>query len=491
VSETAVGLAPQERRAVLDAIAASLPADLPEAARRERRAWLDAVVDDVAEECTRLGKRPEVVLTDRIGEIDALLSAQVNEILHAPEFQRLEAAWRALHYLVVQSDTGALLKVRLLNASKADLVKDLETASEFDQSALFRKIYEEEYGMFGGEPFGTLIGDYEFGRHPRDIALLERFSGVVAAAHSPFLSSAGPELFGWESFAELNRPGEVARLFAGNEYAKWRAFRDSEDSRYVGLVLPRILLREPYLRQTEIVESFDFEEDVDGPDQRKYLWGNPAFALGARLADAFTRYSWCASIRGVDAGGLVEGLASHAFETDRGRIAVKGPVEIAVPDLREKELADLGFIPLVHCKGSDLAVFSSAQSCQRAKKYDTDAANANARLSCQLQYMFSTSRFAHYLKVMMRDKTGSVVTRDEIEALLNRWLMDYCLGNPDDAGLEAKARRPLRDASVAVRDVRGKPGVYEAVIHLQPHFQLDELSVSLRLVTELPAPAQR
>jgi type VI secretion system protein ImpC len=427
----------------------------------------------------------------RIADIDALLGAQVNDILHAAPFQRLEAAWRGLTYLVSQTEISPMLKVRVLHASKADLRKDLEGASEFDQSALFKKVYEEEYGMFGGEPFATLIGDYEFSNHPQDIALLERISSVAAAAHAPFFAAASPGLFGWESFSQLSVPVDLARIFTSAEYVKWRALRDSEDMRYVGLTLPRILLREPYTGEVAGVASFCFQEEVSGADHAKYLWGNAAFALGGRLADAFARTGWCAAIRGVDGGGLVRGLPSPAVETDAGRVVVKGPLEIAVSESKEKDLADLGFIPLAHCKGTDYAVFYSTQSCQRPKRYDNPEANANARLSTQLQYILATSRFAHYLKVMMRDKTGAATTAGDGEDYLNRWLSEYCLGNPESADIEARARKPLRDGRVTVREVRGKPGAYEAVIHLQPHFQLEELTVSLRLVTELPAPVER
>ena len=454
------------------------------------RPQIATLIDEIGHGGLQAGADIEGMLSARIADIDALLAAQVNAIIHAPEFQRLEASWRGLHYLVSLTDVSATLKVRVLHASKDDLRKDLEAASEFDQSALFKKVYEDEYGIFGGEPFGALIGDYEFGRHPQDAALLERISNIAAAAHAPFLSAASPSLFGWDSFAELTAPRQLAKIFTAAEYVKWRAFRESEDSRYVGLTLPRVLMREPYNPEVVRAESFNFQEDVDGRDHAKYLWGNAAYALGTRLADAFARYGWCATIRGIDGGGLVDGLANAAFATDAGKVAGKGPTEIVVTDLREKELADLGFIPLVYCKGSDYAAFFSTQSCQKPKRYDRDEANANARLATQLQYVLATSRFAHYLKVMMRDKTGTVTSASDSEDFLNRWLMNYCLGNPESADLEAKARKPLRDGHVTVREVKGRPGNYEAVVHLQPHFQLDELTVSLRLVTELPAPAR-
>ena len=463
-------------------------ADPDAAGEAATRRQITTLIEQVVEEGVRATGDVESMIAARIAEIDTLLSAQVNTIIHAPEFQRLEASWRGLHHLVAEREPSRQLKIRVLDVAKDDLRRDLESASEFDQSALFKKVYEEEYGTFGGEPFGALVADYEFGRHPQDVALLERFANVAAAAHAPVITGASPALFGWDGFAQLAVARDVAKIFTTPEYVKWRAFRDSEDSRYVGLTLPRVLLREPYGPETDPVGSFCFREEVNGRDASRYLWGNAAYALGARLAAAFERYHWCASLRGVDGGGLVEGFPSPAFGTDGGGLAVRGPTEVAVTDPREKELADLGFIALVHCKGTDCAVFYSTQSCQKAKRYDTDEANANARLATQLQYILGTSRFAHYLKVMVRDKLGTMGAAGEYESFLNQWLSSYCLGNPEAADLETRARRPLRSGHVTVREVRGKPGAYEAVVHLQPHFQLDELSVELRLVTELPVP---
>ncbi len=429
------------------------------------------------------------MINARIAQIDALISKQLNEILHYPDFQKLEASWRGLHYLVNQSETGTMLKVRVLNVSKQDLVKDLEKAVEFDQSALFKKVYEEEYGMFGGAPFGALIGDYEFGKHPQDIALLEKISNVAAAGHAPFISAGNAELLNLESFTQLDQPRDLAKIFDTTEYAKWKSFRESEDSRYVGLCLPHILMRLPYGEATAPVEAFRFEEDVDGTQHQKYLWGNAAYAFATRLTEAFAKYSWCAAIRGVEGGGLVEGLPAHTFKTDDGDIALKCPTEIAITDRREKELSDLGFIPLVHCKGTDYAAFFGAQSCQKAKKYDSDAANANARLSTQLQYIFAVSRFAHYLKHMMRDKIGSFISRSDCERFLNKWIMNYVTAD-DNASPSVKAQYPLRDARIDVAEIPGKPGCYRAIAFLKPHFQLDELTVSLRLVADLPQPAK-
>ncbi len=437
-----------------------------------------------------ISKDMEATINARIAAIDKLLSAQLNEIMHAEEFQKLEGSWRGLHHLVHNSETSTMLKIRVMNVSKKDLLKDLERAAEFDQSALFKKVYEEEFGTFGGAPFGTLIGDYEFGNHPQDMALLEKISNVAAAAHAPFISAASAGLFGWDTFTDLTEVRDLAKIFDRTEYVKWRSFRESEDSRYVGLTLPHTLMRLPYGQETIPTENFNFEEDVDGKDHKKYLWGNAAYSFGTRLTEAFAMYNWCVAIRGVEGGGLVQGLPSHTFQTDEGEVALKCPTEISITDRREKEFSDLGFIPLVHCKNTDYAAFFGAQSANKAKKYDTDFANANARLSTQLQYMFAVSRFAHYLKAMMRDKIGSFMSRKDCEMFLNRWINNY-VTEDDTASPATKAQFPLREARIEVAEVPGKPGVYKAVAFLRPHFQLDELSVSLRLVAELPPPVNK
>jgi type VI secretion system protein ImpC len=431
----------------------------------------------------------EAMINARIAQIDHLVSIQLNEVMHHQSFQKLEGSWRGLKYLLDNSETSTKLKIRVLNVSKREVLKDLQRAAEFDQSATFKKIYEDEYGVFGGEPFGALIGDYEFTKHPEDIELLEQMSHVAAAAHAPFLTAAGPGLLNMESFGDIGTVRDIAKIFDNTEYAKWKSFRDSEDSRYVGLAMPHILMRLPYGPDTKTVEGFDFREKVDGTDPSKYLWGNAAYALGARLTNAFAQFGWCAAIRGVEGGGLVEGLPAHTFRTDEGDVALKCPTEIAITDRREKELADNGFIPLVHCKGTDYAAFFSVQSGQKPKLYNKDAANANARLSTQLPYILAVSRFAHYLKAMMRDKIGSFMSRSECERFLNDWIRTYTVGD-DDVSARIKAERPLREARVEVVDVPGKPGAYRAVAFLRPHYQLDELSVSLRLVAELPPPAQ-
>ena len=457
-----------------------------EAADRERgKDLVKRFVSEVLAGSITISPDTEKMIAARIAEIDRLLSAQLNEILHHPEFQRLEGSWRGLRYLLDQSETGTMLKIKLLNVSKKELLRDLQSASEFDQSAMFKKIYEEEYGVFGGAPFAAMLGDYYFDRSSPDIALLEKISQVAAAAHAPFISAAAPEMFNLESFSELEKPRDLAKIFDNVQYAKWKAFRETEDSRYVALTAPRMLLRDPYGPDTPPLEGLDFHERVDGTDHNKYLWGNAAYALGARVTQAFAKFGWCATIRGVESGGLVEGLPVHTFRTDSGDIAMKCPTETPITDRREKEMADLGFAPLVHCKGTPNAAFFSVQTAQKPKRYNKDAATANAGISAQLPYIFAVSRFAHYLKVMMRDKIGGYMSRVEVERFLGEWINDYTIQN-DDAGFELKARHPLKEARVEVVEVPGKAGAYRAVAFLRPHFQLDELDVSLRLVADLP-----
>ena len=478
----------QEEGGLLDQIISETRIGRDEDQRAQSRQQIATLVEEVMQGAITVSKDIEAMINARIADIDELLTRQLNEIMHYEDFQKLEGSWRGLHYLVQQSETSTQLKLRVLNVSKRDLLRDLERAVEFDQSALFKKVYEEEYGTFGGAPNSAMIGDYEFGRHPQDMSLLEQVSHVAAAAHAPFIAAASPLIFNLDSYTELGLPRDLAKIFDTVEYAKWKSFRESEDSRYVGLTLPRVLTRLPYGPDTVPVEGFNFKEDVDGTDHSKYLWSNAAYTMGTRLTDAFARYGWTVAIRGVEGGGLVEGLPTHTFATDDGDVALKCPTEIAITDRREKELSDLGFIPLVHCKGRDYAAFFAVQSCQKAKKYDTDAANANARLSTQLQYILATSRFAHYLKVIMRDKIGSFMTRADCEYYLNRWINNYVV-DPKNVGQAEKARRPLSEARIDVRDIPGKPGCYRAVAFLKPHFQLDELTVSLRLVAELPQPA--
>ena len=456
--------------------------------RETAKQWVEALVEQVVTKEMKVSPDTEAMLNARIAAIDQALTGQLNEIMHAEPFQKLEASWRGLRYFVFQTETSTMLKIKVFNISKGDLLKDLRKATEFDQSATFKKIHDEGYGVLGGAPFGALIGDYEFGRHPDDLEVLEKVSNIAAAAHAPFLAAASPKLFNWDSFIELAGPRDLAKIFDNDAYIRWKSFRESEDSRYVGLVLPHVLARLPYGKETAPVEAFDFEENVDGRDHSKYLWANASYAFAARLTDAFARYEWCAAIRGVEGGGLVEGLPTHTFTTDDGDIAVKCPTEIAITERRENEFSKLGFIPLCYYKGTDRAAFLAAQSCQKPTVYLSDDANANARLSAQLQYIFAVSRFAHYLKAMMRDKIGSFMSREQCEQFLNQWISNYVLLD-DLASQEQKAKFPLRDARIEVSEIAGKPGAYNAVAYLRPHFQLDELTVSLRLVARLPTKA--
>jgi len=447
-------------------------------------------VTQVLEGSMTLTRDAEASINARIAQIDHLISIQLSEVLHHPSFQKLESTWRGLKYMLDQSETSSQLKIRILNASKKEVLRDLQRAPEFDQSVLFKKVYEDEFGIFGGAPFSAMVADYEIGRNPEDMEFLERVAQVSAAAHAPFLTGASPELVNLESFTQIGDPRDIGKIFDSTEFAQWKSFRASDDSRYVGLCLPRVLMRLPYGRDTKPVEGFSFEEGVDGTDHKKYLWGNAAWALGARLTGAFAKYGWCAAIRGVEGGGLVEGLPTHTFRTDEGDVALKCPTEVAITDRREKELADQGLIPLVHCKGTDYAAFFSVQSTNKPKMYDKEAANANARLSAQLPYILAVSRFAHYLKSIMRDKIGSFMSRTDCQHFLNRWIMQY-VTEDDSASQTAKAQYPLREARVDVEEVPGKPGVYRAIAFLRPHFQLDELTVSLRLVAELPPSARK
>ena len=454
----------------------------------------------------------------QIKRIDEEIGKGVDKILHNPKFQELEAAWRGLRYLVFNTETSTRLKLRLMPVSQKVLAKDLKNAPDVDQSVLFKKVYEEEYGTYGGNPFSLLIGDYKFKRSTPDLELLKNIAKVASGAHTPFISAADPDLFGMESFTDLGNPRDLAKIFESTELAAWRSFRESDDARYITLTLPRFLLRTPYGENTDPVDGFSMTEDVidekipfvepefpDNIDRKKkeeaiqrakdrrarahskYLWGNSAYVLGQRITNAFAMYGWCAAIRGPEGGGKVTGLPLHTFETLEGDKAMKIPTEVSITDRREKELDGLGFISLVHCKGTDYAAFFGGQTIHKPPVFDTDAANSNAAISARLPYLLAASRFAHYLKVICRDKIGSFQTKDSMTQYLNRWLMTYVLGT-DDAGQELKAQYPLREARVDVFDVPGKPGAYRAVVFLRPHFQLEELTASIRLVAELPPP---
>ncbi len=470
---------------LLDTIVDQSRSAINESEKSHTRGLISELVEQVLSGTVTVSRDLVASIDARVAELDKIISAQLNAVMHTPEFQTLEASWRGLKYLVRESETSPMLKIKVLNTTKKDLIKDFKSAPDFDQSALFKKVYEEEYGTFGGGPYAALVGDYEFGRHPEDFYLLDQVSHVAAAAHAPFVSAASTSLFGLESFTDIGKPRDLSKIFDTVEYAKWKGFRESEDSRYVGLVLPRVLGRLPYGRNTVPVEEFNFEEDCDGSNHDKYLWTNAAYAFATRLTEAFSSYGWLAAIRGVEGGGLVNNLPTHTFQTDDGEVALKCPTEVAITDRNEKVLADLGFISLVHCKNTDYAAFFSGQSAQKSKIYNTDAANANARLSSQLPYIFAVSRIAHYMKAIMRDKIGSFASRQNVQDYLNTWLSQYVLLD-DSATQESKAKYPLREAQVDVIEVPGKPGVYRAAAFLRPHFQLDELTISLRLVAELP-----
>ena len=487
IAEQQSPIAAHAETSLLDQIVTQSKVARSDNERARAKDIIGELVREVMQGTVVLSDNLSVTLDARIAEIDKLISEQLSEVMHHPEFQKLESSWTGLHYLCKHTSTGAGMKIQVFNATKKELVKDFRSAVDFDQSALFKKVYEEEFGTFGGAPFGTLIGDFEFTRNAEDMYFVEQMSHVAAAAHAPFISAASPELFGLDTFADLGRPRDLSKVFDTVEYAKWQSFRECEDSRYVGLTVPRFLGRLPFdPKEGNTVEGFNFVESVDGTDHSKYLWVNAAYAMGARLTAAFENFGWCAAIRGVEGGGLVEDLPTHTFKTDDGEVALKCPTEVAITDRREKELSDLGFMPLVHCKGKDYAAFFGAQSTQKPKKYDLDTANANAVLSAQLQYIFSVCRIAHYLKAMMRDKIGSFASAHNVEEFLNRWIRQYVVED-DNATQETKATYPLRQAQIEVSEVPGKPGAYRAVAFIRPHFQLDELSVSLRLVAELPS----
>lgn len=424
-----------------------------------------------------------------IAEIDKRLSDQVNRIMHHPVFQKLEGSWRGMHYLVNNTETDEMLKIKVLNITKRELYDTLSKfkGTAWDQGPLFKKIYEHEYGQFGGEPFGCLIGDYEFDHFPESVTILNCMAEIAAAAHVPFIAAAAPTLMNMESWQELSNPRDLTKTFQTEEYAAWRSLREAEDSRYIGLTLPRFLSRLPYGAKTVPIDEFAFEEDVEFGDHNKYTWSNSAYAMGVNINRAFKLYGWCSRIRGIEAGGAVEGLPVHTFPTDDGGVDMKCPTEIAISDRREAELAKNGFMPILHKKNSDFAAFIGAQSLQKPFEYDDPDATANANLSARLPYLFAVCRFAHYLKCIVRDKIGSFKERDDMEKWLNRWIRNYVEANPATASEDARARRPLAAAEVVVEEVEGNPGYYTSKFFLRPHYQLEGLTVSLRLVSKLPS----
>ena len=492
MSETqtaAAGAAAQEGEAlsILDqAIAATKQTEPDRAQELLKTLTAEALAGTVT-----FDKNLGATITKAIAAIDAKISKQLNAIMHHENFQKLEGAWRGLNYLVMNSETSSTLKIRVMNVSKRELYKDISKAVEFDQSNIFKKIYENEFGSPGGEPYGALIGDYEFTNHPEDIELLTGMSNVAAAAFAPFVSAASPKLFGFDDYTELSKPRDLEKIFDSIEYAKWRGYRDSDDSRFVTLTMPRTLARLPYGAASKPVEEFDYEEapienGVAKPmSHGEYSWMNSSYVLGARLTAAFAQYGWCTAIRGAEGGGKVDNLPSHVFTSDDGDADQKCPTEIGITDRREAELSKLGFLPLCHYKNTDYAVFFGAQTTQKPKKYDRPEATANAAISARLPYIMASSRFAHYLKIMGRDKIGSFLEASDCEAWLNRWVLNYVNGNAA-AGQDMKARYPLAEAKIQVKEIPGKPGAYNAVAHLRPWLQMEELTTSLRMVARIP-----
>ena len=424
-----------------------------------------------------------------IAEIDGKLSEQINVILHNEDFQKLEGAWRGLHYLVNNTETDERLKIRVMNITKTELGKTLKRykGTAWDQSPLFKRIYEEEYGQFGGEPFGALVGDYSFDHSPPDVELLGEISKISASAHAPFIAGAAPALLQMDSWQELANPRDLTKIFSTPEYAGWRSLRESEDSRYLALAMPRFLARIPYGARTNPVEEFDFEEDTGAADHSRYTWANAAYAMAVNINRSFKEYGWCSRIRGIESGGAVEGLPVHSFPTDDGGIDMKCPTEIAISDRREAELAKNGFMPLVHRKNSDFAAFIGAQSLHKPAEYEDPDATANAALAARLPYLFACNRFAHYLKCIVRDKVGSFKERADMETWLNNWISQYVDGDPANSSEHTKAEKPLAAAEVKVEEVEGAPGYYSSKFFLRPHYQLEGLTVSLRLVSKLPS----
>jgi type VI secretion system protein ImpC len=423
-----------------------------------------------------------------IKAIDRKLSEQLAAVMHHPDFQKLEGSWRGLNYLVMNSETSAQLKLKVLNVSKRELFNDVDKAVEFDQSQIFKKLYENEFGSPGGEPYGALIGDYEFINHPEDIDLLSKMSNVAAAAFCPFISAASPKLFGFEnSWEDLTRPRDLEKIFTAIEYTKWKSFRESEDSRFTTLVMPRVLSRLPYGAETKPIEEFGYEEvDASKPvPHDDFTWMNASYVMGTKMTDAFAKSGFCTAIRGAEGGGKVEGLPAFLFKSDDGDTDLKCPTEVGITDRREAELSKLGFLPLCHYKNTDYSVFFGGQTVQKPKKYDRPEATANAAISARLPYIMATSRFAHYLKVMARDWIGSFKEAGDLENELNRWIKNYVNSN-ENAGQENRAKYPLREAKVVVQPIPGQPGSYNAVAWMRPWLQFEELTTSMRMVASIP-----
>ncbi len=460
--------------------------------RDETEDLLKALTKEAMSGTVKWDKNLTVTINNAITAIDRIMSKQLSAIMQNEKFQKLEGSWRGLHHLINNSETSSDLKIRMMNISKKELSRDLEKAVEFDQSQIFKKIYESEFGTAGGEPYAAIIGDYEFSGHPGDLDMLSSMSNVAAAGFCPFISAADPKLFGFDSFTELSKPRDLEKIFDSAEYTKWRSFRDSEDSRFVTLTMPRVLARLPYGSATKPVEAFNYEEaklDSEGrqleSEHNEYCWMNAAYAMGTTLTQSYAEFGWCTSIRGAEGGGKVEGLPSHTFVSDDGDVDAKCPTEIGITDRREAELSKLGFLPLCHYKNTDYAVFFGAQTTQKPKKYNDPAATANAVISARLPYIMATSRIAHFLKVMARDKVGSFMEASDAELWLNKWISEYVNASPG-ASAEMKARYPLAEAKIEVKEIPGQPGSYSAVAWMRPWLQMEELSASMRMVAEIP-----
>lgn len=460
-----------------------------ERARAEVESAVRTLAEQVLDHADMVSDDVTQTINAYIAEIDRKLTEQINLILHHPEFQKLEGTWRGLHHLVTNTESDTQLKIRVINLSKNELGRTLKRykGTAWDQSPVFKKIYEEEYGQLGGEPYGCLIGDYYFDHGPQDVELLRGMSQVAAASHAPFIAAAAPGLLGMDGWNELANPRDLAKIYTTPDYAAWRSLRDSEDAKYVALTMPRTLARLPYGAKTDPVEDFDFEEDTGGADSSRYTWQNAAYAMGVNINRSFKQYGWCTRIRGVESGGIIDNLPAHVFPTDDGGVDMKCPTEIAITDRRSAELDKMGLMPVVHRKNSDMAAFIGAQSLARPEEYDDPDATANAALSARLPYMFACSRFAHYLKCIVRDKIGSFSTREQMENWLTSWILNYVDGDPVNSSEETKARKPLAAAQVVVEEVEGNPGYYTSKFYLKPHYQLEGLTVSLRLVARLPS----
>ncbi|NVM90084.1 type VI secretion system protein ImpC [Variovorax sp. SG517] len=459
----------------------------------EAKSAVEAAVLTLAQQAlansTVIGKDVTKSIQAMIAAIDAKLTDQVNKIIHHPDYQKLESAWRGLHYMVNNTETDENLKIRVMDISKQELAKNLKKfkGAAWDQSPMFKKIYEQEYGQFGGEPFGALVGDYHFDQSPPDVELLGEMAKIAASAHAPFITGASPNLMQMESWQELANPRDLTKIFSTPEYAGWRSLRESDDSKYIGLCMPRFLARTPYGANTNPVEEFDFEEDTAGADHNKYAWANAAYAMATNINRSYKLYGWGSRIRGIESGGAVENLPLHTFPSDDGGVDQKCPTEIAISDRREAELSKAGLLSMIHRKNSDFAAFIGAQSLNKPAEYDDPDATANANLAARLPYLFACNRFAHYLKCIVRDKIGSFKEREDMQRWLNKWIMNYVDGDPANSSEITKAQKPLAAAEVIVEEVEGNPGYYTSKFFLRPHYQLEGLTVSLRLVSKLPS----